>query len=49
MGEAPGAAALAGGAIVLAAVVANAAFAAWRGARSDRTGEPVAPMLTPGP
>jgi hypothetical protein len=31
MGENPGAATLTGGAIVLAAVLANEAFAAWRG------------------
>jgi drug/metabolite transporter (DMT)-like permease len=34
MGEAPGRAALTGGAIVLGAVIANEAFAAWRGARA---------------
>lgn len=45
MGEAPGRAALTGGAIVLAAVIANEAFAAWRrGADRDP-----AEVLTPGP
>ena len=40
MGENPGPATLAGGAIVLAAVLANEAFAAWRGrgAASARPG-----------
>jgi drug/metabolite transporter (DMT)-like permease len=34
LGERPGAAALAGGVVVLGAVIANATFAAWRGARA---------------
>jgi drug/metabolite transporter (DMT)-like permease len=45
MGEAPGRAALIGGAIVLTAVIANELFAAWRG----RTSNEGAPSLTPGP
>ena len=49
MGEAPGRAALAGGAIVLAAVVVNEAFAAWRGDQTVRRGAADAPMLSPGP
>jgi drug/metabolite transporter (DMT)-like permease len=49
MGEAPGAPTLAGAAIVLAAVVANEAFAAWRGARAGKAGEPAPQMPTPGP
>jgi drug/metabolite transporter (DMT)-like permease len=46
MGEEPGRAALTGGAIVLAAVIANEAFAAWRGGnpRDEATR-----TLTPGP
>ncbi len=47
MGEAPGRSALLGGAIVLTAVVANEAFAAWRGARAERRVD--APLLSPGP
>jgi len=35
MGEAPGSGALTGGAIVLAAVIANESFAAWRGRSAD--------------
>ena len=45
MGEQPGRAALTGGAIVLAAVIANEAFAAWRRKPVDD----VTPLLTPGP
>jgi hypothetical protein len=41
----PGRAALTGGAIVLTAVIANEAFAAWRG---KSTGD-VTQVLTPGP
>ena len=45
MGEEPGRAALTGGAIVLAAVITNEAFAAWRGkSRGDAS-----QALTPGP
>ena len=43
LGERPGSSALFGGAIVLAAVIGNGAYAAWRG----RTEEVRAPM--PGP
>ncbi len=49
MSEAPGHAALAGGAIVLTAVVANEGFAAWRGARAERRGGEAPPLLSPGP
>ena len=52
MGERPGDAALTGGAIVLAAVIANEAFAAWRRAapRGNRCAADAAgPTLTPGP
>jgi drug/metabolite transporter (DMT)-like permease len=49
MGEAPGGAALAGGAIVLTAVIANEAFAAWRGARTGEAIDEAPPVLTPGP
>ena len=49
MGEAPGRAALTGGTIVLAAVVANEAFAAWRGARDDARGRETPSLLPPGP
>ena len=45
MGEAPGCAALTGGAIVLAAVIVNEAIAAWRG----RSAGDIAPTLSPGP
>jgi len=45
MGEAPGSAALTGGAIVLAAVIANETFAAWRGRPRDDAAQP----LSPGP
>jgi drug/metabolite transporter (DMT)-like permease len=45
IGEAPARAALTGGAIVLAAVIANEAVAAWRG----RPASEVVPTLTPGP
>ena len=40
MGENPGAATLTGGAIVLAAVLANEAFAAWRGRGAARRTRP---------
>jgi drug/metabolite transporter (DMT)-like permease len=46
MGEAPGAAALTGGVIVLTAVVANEAFAAWR-ARGAPARPDLPPALTP--
>ena len=49
MSEAPGRAALAGGAIVLAAVVANEAFAAWRGTQAERRRGEAPPVLSPGP
>ena len=49
LGEAPGRAALVGGAIVLAAVVANEAFAAWRGARAGLRGGEASQVLSPGP
>jgi hypothetical protein len=45
MGEQPGRAALTGGAIVLAAVIANEAFAAWR----RKPAHDETPVLTPGP
>jgi len=45
MGEQPGRAALAGGAIVLAAVIANQALGAWRRKPADDAAQ----MLTPGP
>jgi drug/metabolite transporter (DMT)-like permease len=45
LGEQPGRAALTGGAIVLAAVIANEAFAAWRRKPVDNVTE----VLTPGP
>ena len=48
MGERPGDAALAGGVIVLAAVVANESFAAWRSIRTGRD-TPDAPRAAPGP
>ncbi|MEO8675330.1 MAG: DMT family transporter [Casimicrobiaceae bacterium] len=49
MGEQPGRAALTGGAIVLAAVIANEAFAAWRGAQSAKPSADASQVLTPGP
>ena len=49
MGEAPGRAALTGGAIVLSAVVANEAFAAWRGERVEGRAREAPSPLPPGP
>jgi drug/metabolite transporter (DMT)-like permease len=49
LGEAPGRAALVGGAIVLAAVLANEAFAAWRGARAGPRRSDATQALSPGP
>jgi drug/metabolite transporter (DMT)-like permease len=49
MGEKPGAPALAGGLIVLTAVIANEAFAAWRDARSGAIASDSLPRVTPGP
>jgi len=49
MGEAPGHAALAGGVIVLTAVLANEMFAAWRGARARTSARRLPPTFTPGP
>jgi drug/metabolite transporter (DMT)-like permease len=46
MGEEPGRAALTGGAIVLAAVIVNEAFAAWHGSKPDAE---AGPPLSPGP
>ena len=46
LGEHPGRLALAGGAVVLAAVIANEAYAAWRGRTETADGVPAA---TPGP
>jgi len=48
MGERPDDAALTGGVIVLAAVIANESFAAWRSMRTGRE-EADAPRATPGP
>ena len=49
MGEAPGVAALTGGAIVLTAVIANEAFAAWRGTRAGHSVDEAPQTLRPGP
>ncbi len=49
MGEKPGAAALAGGVIVLTAVIANEAFAAWRDARTGNIAIDTPPRVAPGP
>jgi drug/metabolite transporter (DMT)-like permease len=49
MGEQPGRAALTGGAVVLAAVIANEAFAAWRGRAGGNLETEAAPTLSPGP
>lgn len=49
LGEAPGRSALAGGMIVLAAVLANEMFAAWRGARARAPARELPPTATPGP
>jgi drug/metabolite transporter (DMT)-like permease len=49
MGEGPSGAALTGGAIVLGAVIANEAFAAWRSARDGEAADDPAQVLTPGP
>ena len=49
MSEAPGAAALTGGVIVLTAVIANEAFAAWWAARSGSAAANASPAVTPGP
>ena len=49
MSEAPGAAALTGGVIVLTAVIANEAFAAWWAARSGSAATNASPAVTPGP
>jgi drug/metabolite transporter (DMT)-like permease len=49
MGEAPGRAALTGGAIVLTAVVANEAFAAWRATRAGAPDGETPSPLPPGP
>jgi drug/metabolite transporter (DMT)-like permease len=46
LGEHPGRLALAGGAVVLAAVIANEAYAAWRGRTEPADG---VPATTPGP
>jgi drug/metabolite transporter (DMT)-like permease len=46
MGERPSPLALVGGAVVLGAVIANEAFAAWRGKRA-RAGSASAPLLGP--
>ena len=48
MGERPDDAALAGGVIVLAAVIANESYAAWRSMRTGRE-ETDAPRAAPGP
>jgi hypothetical protein len=48
MGERPDDAALAGGMIVLAAVIANESFAAWRSLRTGRD-DSDAPRAAPGP
>ena len=47
--EAPGRAALVGGSIVLAAILANEAFAAWRGTRTEPGGGEAPQVLSPGP
>ena len=49
MSEAPSAAALTGGVIVLTAVIANEAFAAWWAARSGSAATNASPAVTPGP
>jgi len=49
MSEAPGAAALTGGVIVLTAVIANEAFAAWWAARNGSAATNASPAVTPGP
>ena len=49
MGEEPGRAALTGGAIVLAAVIANEAFAAWRGKQFGTADDEAVQALKPGP
>lgn len=49
MGEAPGAAALTGGVVVLTAVIANEVFAAWQATRGARAATDAPPMVTPGP
>jgi drug/metabolite transporter (DMT)-like permease len=49
LGEAPGSAALAGGVVVLAAVLANESFAAWRGARARSPARIMPPASPPAP
>jgi len=49
MGEQPGRAALTGGAIVLAAVITNEAFGAWRGRSASAADDDAARTLSPGP
>jgi drug/metabolite transporter (DMT)-like permease len=49
LGEAPGSAALVGGLIVLTAVIANEAYAAWRTVRSGSGARTLPPAVTPGP
>jgi drug/metabolite transporter (DMT)-like permease len=49
MGEAPGAAALTGGVIVLTAVIVNEAYAAWRSARATGAASGAPPAVMPGP
>jgi drug/metabolite transporter (DMT)-like permease len=49
MGEAPGTAALAGGVVVLTAVIANEAYAAWRGTRAGDAPRASLPAVSPGP
>ena len=49
LGEHPGELALVGGAVVLAAVIANEAYGAWRGRPSTTPATAVPPAATPGP